>query len=315
MRRQQQRKFRIIVEGRLRGGHEIGHPEQVVHVPFRVGGRTPLHGAEHCERGHQDGDEPDADELTNALPLAPFGRDGALLALAGLGQLPVAFGDASIEEALSGRTAATRWWWPSRASARAGRRAGGTSRPISRDPFTHRLCEAALIAHVMSGAVDPVASRVHSVSNASCEISTVGLLVTGSRSKLSRRWRPNASSTERSIRRSIVELLELALEDSATGVLRPSPKLTSRSRTWRAHFVRFVTETGQQAFGPLDQRAGHPAELLVGGVADPAAAPMVEQLGQRVLQQRQRASAVDDLSTSSATSAGSKVMPYCSRGP
>ena len=75
----------------------------------------------------------------------------------------------------------------------------------------------------------------------------------------------------------------------------PSPKLTRRRSTCRVDIVRFVTETGQQPIGSLDQRAGHPAELLVGGVADPAAAPMLEQLGQRVLQQRQRAGAIDDL--------------------
>ena len=102
LRCQQQRQFRIIDEGRLRRGHEIGHREQVVHVAFRVGGRTPLHDAEHCEGGYENGEEPDADELTNALPLAPFGRDGAPLTLTFLGQLPVAFGDARIEEVLFG---------------------------------------------------------------------------------------------------------------------------------------------------------------------------------------------------------------------
>lgn len=56
--------------------------------------------------------------------------------------------------------------------------------------------------------------------------------------------------------------------------------------------MRLVAEAGQQSFGALHQRARHPAELLVRGVVDAVAAPIVEQLRQRVLQQRQRAGSI-----------------------
>jgi hypothetical protein len=59
--------------------------------------------------------------------------------------------------------------------------------------------------------------------------------------------------------------------------------------------VRLVAEAGQQSLGALDQRARHPAEFFVRGVVDAVSASIVEQLGQRVLQQRQRAGSIGHL--------------------
>ena len=118
--------------------------------------RTPLHRAEHGERGHEDGHEPDPGQLTHALPLAAFGRDGPQLALADLLELSVALGDAGVEEASLG---AGQW-----------QRGGGGPAvhlfeqaasqeirlgAVGGDPLTHRLRESALIAHIVAGAVDP----------------------------------------------------------------------------------------------------------------------------------------------------------------
>ena len=100
------------------------------------------------------------------------------------------------------------------------------------------------------------------MSNASCEISTVGLLVIGSRSKLSRRCRPKVSSTERSSQAIDVEVLELAAEHSPTRVLSSFVEGDEAEEHLAGDLVRLVTEAGQQSFGALHQRARHPADLF-----------------------------------------------------
>jgi hypothetical protein len=88
------------------------------------------------------------------------------------------------------------------------------------------------------------------------------------------------------------ELLELALEDSAAGVLGPIGDGHESQHDLTHDLVRMPAQTGQESLGALHQRAGNAADGLVGGMADPGAAPVLEQLGQRVLQQRQRAGSI-----------------------
>ena len=168
-------------------------------------------------------------------------------------------------------------------------------RPVSHDPFAHRLREAALIAHVISRAVDPVAQprplgEQRLVRDLDRRAPRDGVAVEAQQAVAAERIEHGAEHP--AIDR---ELLELTLEDSATGVVGALSEVDEPQQDLPRHIVRFVAETGQQSLSPLDQRAGYSAELLVGGVADPAAAPTLEQLGQRVLQQRQSARAVDDL--------------------
>ena len=117
----------------------------------------------------------------------------------------------------------------------------------------------------------------------------------GSRSKLKQ-----AVATERVEHRAQqpaidVEIFELAPEHSATGVLAALAERDEAEEHLPGDLVGLVAEAAQQAIGALDQRARDPAELLVGGVVDAVAAPAVEQLGQRVLQQRQRAGSIGHL--------------------
>ena len=116
-------------------------------------------------------------------------------------------------------------------------------------------------------------SRVHSVSNASCEISTVGLL--RDRVAIEAQQAVATERVEHGAQHPAidVELLELALEHSATGVVAALVEGDEAEEHLTRDLVRLVAEAGQQPFGALHQRARHPAELLVRGEVDPAAAP------------------------------------------
>ena len=139
-------------------------------------------------------------------------------------------------------------------------------------------------------------SVVHSVSSASWEISTVGPRVTGSRSKLSSRCRPNVSSTRWTRPR---------WSSSSTSTTRARRRVAARvavvveadesEEHVPGRLGGLRAEPGEQRVGPPGQRPRHATAGAVGGDRDRAADPGVEQLGQRVLQQRQRARAVDDL--------------------
>ena len=92
-----------------------------------------------------------------------------------------------------------------------------------------------------------------------------------------------------------VEVLELAAEHSPTRVLSSLVERDEAEEDLTGDLVSLVAEAGQQSLGARHQRAGHPAELLVGRVVDAVAAPVVEHLGQRVLQQRQCAGPIGHL--------------------
>ena len=106
-------------------------------------------------------------------------------------------GEAGVEELVLGRSQPhRRRRGPRRDRRRAGRRAGGS--PVSRRrPSTRssRRRGGGACAGRRGRRRSSSRSVVHSVSSASWEISTVGPRVTGSRSKLSSRCRPNVSST------------------------------------------------------------------------------------------------------------------------
>ena len=89
-----------------------------------------------------------------------------------------------------------------------------------------------------------------------------------------------------------VEIFELALQHSATGVLAALGEGDQAEEHLPGDLVGIVAETAQQAIGALDQRARDPAQLLVCRVGDAIPAPALEQFGQRVLQQRQGARSV-----------------------
>ena len=213
---------------------------------------------------------PTTSELTTTLPLAALGLDRPVLAFEELLRFPVAFGDAGIEEGLFGRrTAAPRWWRPSRAPVRGDRLGGGRCRRGR--PRSIRASLPRVGAGHGRRAVprrSSSRSRVHSVSNASCEISTVGLL----RDRVAIEAE-QAVATERvehgAQHQAIdVEVLELAAEHSATRVLASLVERDEAEEHLAGDLVRLVAEAGQQPFGALHQRARHPAELLVRGVVD-----------------------------------------------
>ena len=111
---------------------------------------------------------------------------------------------------------------PRRRAGRAGSRSTG-SRGLGRPPaIRRRLRRGAAAGGGRRGCRrSSPRSRSHSASSASWAISTVGPRVTGSRSKLSRRWRPKESSTT-----STAGLARArAAPGAAPGVARPrSPR-------------------------------------------------------------------------------------------
>ena len=92
-----------------------------------------------------------------------------------------------------------------------------------------------------------------------------------------------------------LELFELALEHSATRVLAALRDRDEPKEHLSGDVGGTVPKAGQEALGTLDQRAGHSAERLVRGEVDPTSASAIEQLGERVLQQWQRAGPIRHL--------------------
>ncbi len=140
------------------------------------------------------------------------------------------------------------------------------------------------------------AALAHSVSSASWEISTVGPRVTGSRSKLSSRCRPNVSSTRCTRPRwssSSTSATSAVAGSRCTGAVVVEADESQEHVPGRLRC--FGPEPAEQRVGPPRQRARDAAAGPVGGDRDRSADPGIEQLGQRVLQQRQRPGAVDDL--------------------
>ena len=158
--------------------------------------------------------------MTTALPLAAFGIDRPVLAFEQVLRFPVAFGEAGTEEGLFGGGQLHRCrgdpavhLFEETASEEV--RVGA----VGGDPFAHSLREPALDTDVVRAPSIQFRSRVHSVSNASCEISTVGLL----RDRVAIEAQ-QAVATERvehgAQQQAIdVEVFELAPEHSATRVL------------------------------------------------------------------------------------------------
>ena len=77
-----------------------------------------------------------------------------------------------------------------------------------------------------------------------------------------------------------VEIFELALQHSATGVLAALGERDQAEEHLPGDLVGIVAEAAQQALGALHQRARDPAQLLVCRVGDAIPAPTVEQFGQ-----------------------------------
>jgi hypothetical protein len=96
--REQQGELGIVVERLLGRGDQIVDRQQRLDIRLRVDRGTPLDGAEHGERGHEDSHEADDQELATALSLATLRHHSALLALEHLLRFPIAFADACAEE-------------------------------------------------------------------------------------------------------------------------------------------------------------------------------------------------------------------------
>ena len=231
------------------------------------------------------------------MPLAAFGRDGAQLPLAILLDLSVALGDAGVEEGLFGAGERQRGGGgPAvhlfEAAASQEVRLGA----VGREPFAHRLRESPLIEHVVACVDDPVVQpgpfgEQRLVRDLDRRAPRHRVAVEAQQPVATERVEHRAEHP--AIDR---ELLELALEDSATGVVGSLSEGDESQEHLSRDVVRLVAEPGQQAFGALHQRTRHPAELSIRGVGDPDAPPLVEQLRQRVLQQRQRAGPVHHVS-------------------
>ena len=109
--------------------------QQVLDVALGVDRRTPLHGPEHREAGHEHGHETDREELATASRLATLGGDRPMLAVLHLPRLAIALGDAAGEERpFRAGQLHRRHRRPTRASDRADRRARGTRRRGRRRP-------------------------------------------------------------------------------------------------------------------------------------------------------------------------------------
>ena len=104
--------------------------------------------------------------------------------------------------------------------------------PLGGAPFRGRPREPPFLPEVLPRFVDPRSRAAPTRrSKASCAISTVGSRVAGSRSKVSRRWRPKVSSTP-SIAAGSTSSASSSLLDTRRRVsCRPSPSVTSRRNT------------------------------------------------------------------------------------
>ncbi len=294
----EERKLHIATcVGDLRRGHQLGHSEQSVDVTLCCLRKSPLGNAEHRERRDQCGDETEGDELVGTLTLTPLGHDGALFPFAKLRRHPCCFGDAGVEELPLGFRQRERCHrGPAVKLIEAPTSQQVARCTVCRDPLPHRIGEAALVADVVPGVVDPLpqarpfgqkrlvrdldggASRDRIPVEAEQPMATEGV--------------------EHGVQHRPVDgqLLELGLQYPASGVVGAVTQRHEPEEDLPRCIVGLGAEPGQQAFGSLHERARHSPELVVGSAGDPRPLAALEQLGQGVLQQRQGPGAVDDVS-------------------
>ena len=145
---------------------------------------------------------------------------------------------------------------------------------------------------VVAGLVDPAAcTAAHSVSSASWASSTVGVRLAGSRSKVSRRWRPYSASTVVEVVGDDAALLELGPADPAAGVLVVLADADEAEEHLPGGLaVRGLVERLVDRFGPPSdgRRPVRPASSNSASVIV-FVCRSLEQLGHRVLHQRERA--------------------------
>ncbi len=180
--------------------------------------------------------------------------------------------------------------------APAGRRAAGSSgsRPDPRHSPAARDRRRSWRRSSRASSIQ-VRSLAHAVSRASCAISTVGSRVDGSRSKVSSRCRPYVSSTVSTSSGSTSSASSSLRATRRRVSWRPSPIVTSRRNTCRIARCPSGSVVAKMRSARADKRPADPPDLLEGREGQPIVVASLEQLGERVLQQRERAGLMGDV--------------------
>ena len=132
------------------------------------------------------------------------------------------------------------------------------------------------------------ANRSQSVSSASCASSTVGVLLAGSRSKVSSRWRPYSASTVSRSSGGDPGLLELRPTDTPACVAMLLGDADEPEEHQLHCGAAALVERLVDLLGAAADRAGDTTDLVEVGDRDRVRRPRSEQLRQGVLHEGQR---------------------------